>query len=125
MLSDTTIDTGTIQVYRETEFRVLGDTPATLNVDAVCADLAGMHRAHRVDCSAFITACNPYSEPFDETANAQRQSALARELNQRGLDFIDAIGQHPATDSLEMIFLGVSAHREGESQGFDPDCRRA
>ncbi|MDM0113943.1 DUF3293 domain-containing protein [Variovorax sp. J22R133] len=107
---DTTIDPGTIRAYRETEYRVLGDTPATLNVDAACVDLAAIHEAHRVDCSAFITACNPFSEPLGETANAQRQSAFARELARRGLAFINAIGQHPVGDwpgEASFLVLGL------------------
>ena len=95
-----------IRAYRETEYRVLGDTPAILHVDTRCVDLAAIHRAHRVECSAFITACNPYSEACDEVSNAERQATLALELKQRGLASIDAIGQHPSGDwSGEPSFL--------------------
>jgi hypothetical protein len=96
LFTETTIDPATVRAYRQTEYRVLGETPAILRIDAACAELAAIHPVHRVDCSAFITACNPHSSPSDELTNAQRQATLARELKQRGLAFIDAIGQHPS-----------------------------
>ncbi len=89
------IDPRTIQAYLETDYRVYGDAPMTLNVGVASPALADLHKACRVTTSAFVTACNPFSQAFDVPANIQRQAALARELKSRGLTFIEGIGQHP------------------------------
>lgn len=96
MFSDSAIDHHTIQSYLETDYRILGNDPSTMRIGVACPDLAALHKAHQADCSVFITACNPFSQAFDEAANAERQAALARELTQRSLRYIDGIGQHPS-----------------------------
>jgi hypothetical protein len=69
-----------------------------LQIGRVNPDLLAAHGRRKVNCSAFITACNPYSQPFDEAANSARQADLAIELSRRGLDFLPGIGQHPSND---------------------------
>ena len=95
MFSSSVIDPSTIQAFLGTDYRVHGDTPMTLNVGVASPTLADLHKASRVTTSAFITACNPFSQALDEAANIQRQVALASELKSRGLTFIEGIGQHP------------------------------
>ena len=90
------IDAGTVQAYRETEYRVHGDEPFTLRVGETCLALAGAHECHRVECSAYITACNPFSQILDDEANAERHAALGRELSKRSLARIKGLGQHPS-----------------------------
>lgn len=92
------IDAGTLQAYRETEYRVLGEQPLTLRVGQVSAGLLALHKSHKVPCSAFLTACNPFSQRCDDDANASRQAALAGELARRGLAFAAGIGQHPSNE---------------------------
>jgi hypothetical protein len=58
--------------------------------------LASEHKRHRVDCSAYITACNPFSQILDDKANVERHAALGREISQRRLTCIEGIGQHPS-----------------------------
>jgi Protein of unknown function (DUF3293) len=88
----------TIQAYLETHYRVHGEPGFTLRVGEVCPELATALQQQRVDCSAFLTACNPFSQPLDEPANAARQTALAQELSRRSLAFLPGIGQHPSND---------------------------
>jgi hypothetical protein len=95
-LFETIIDAGIVQAYRETEYTAHGDDPFTLRVGELCPALAAAHKRHRVDCSAYITACNPFSQTLDDAANAERHAALGRELGQRSLASIDGIGQHPS-----------------------------
>lgn len=92
------IDAATLRAYRETHYRVLGDTPVTLRIDQPSAALAALHQAHGVDCSAFITAANPFSQRCDDDANARRQQALAQELSALGWRTIEAAGEHPDND---------------------------
>ena len=111
MFSDSAIDQGTIQAYRETDYRILGDAPATLRIGVASPALAALHKAHHADSSAFITACNPFSQACDEAANAERQAALARELKLRSLSFIDGIGQHPSNQwpgEASFLVLGLT-----------------
>ncbi|NOV23372.1 DUF3293 domain-containing protein [Cupriavidus necator] len=90
------IDAATLRAYRETHYRVLGDRPMRLRIDQPSAALAALHQAHGVDCSAFITAANPFSQRCGDAANAQRQLALAQNLERMGLRAIAAAGEHPS-----------------------------
>ena len=93
---ETSIDASTVQAYLETEYRVQGDKPFTLKAGEVCPALAAAHKRYRVDCSAYITACNPLSQILDDEDNAERHAALGQELGRRSLTFIEGIGQHPS-----------------------------
>lgn len=86
----------TIRAYMETDFRVTAPEPFVLRVGIASEPLAQLHRLYRVDCCAFISACNPYSRLIGNDANAERQLELARELAGLGLTFLDGIGAHPA-----------------------------
>ncbi|MEN7528636.1 DUF3293 domain-containing protein [Cupriavidus sp. DL-D2] len=96
MLSDSAIPQDVIQAYLETHYHVHGNTPATLKVGEANPVLSALHEAAGVACSAYITACNPFSEEQEPARNAELQQALAETLRQRGLRYIDGIGQHPA-----------------------------
>ena len=85
-----------IQAYLETEYRVLGGSPLTLRPDYFSPELAMLHQALAVDCSAFITAYNACSRPTEAAVNRQQQVRLAGVLAARGLLTIDAQGVHPA-----------------------------
>ena len=98
LFSASVIDPRTVQAYLETEYRVHGEPGFTLRVGQVSADLLSAHKRQKADCSAFLTACNPFSEPFDAAANAARQAALAKELSRRSLMFLPGIGQHPSNE---------------------------
>jgi hypothetical protein len=98
LFTESRLPEGLIQAYRETRYLVLGGDGLTLVVDQPSAGLVDLHRQHRADCSAFITACNPFSAKLSREQNAKRQSELAKQLRQRGLPFVDGIGQHPANE---------------------------
>ena len=113
MFSDSVIDRDTVQAYLETDYRVLGDPVFTLNVGHESPALAALHKAHRVESSAFITACNPFSQSLDVPANEGRQKALAGELKFRSLPFVDGAGQHPSNQwPAEPSFLVLGVSRE-------------
>jgi len=100
LLFQSIIDAGTLQAYRETEFRVGGEEPFTLQLGEGCPALAATHKRYRVDCSSFITACSPFSQSLDEAENAKRHAALGVELAQRSLASVHGIGQHPSSQRL-------------------------
>ncbi|WP_227458829.1 DUF3293 domain-containing protein [Cupriavidus pauculus] len=95
MFSDSAIPQDVIQAYLETHYHVHGGTPTTLKVGEANPVLASLHETDCVACSAFITACNPFSEQQDPTSNLERQRALAHVLQQRGYRFVGGIGKHP------------------------------
>ncbi len=95
MFSESTLSQGLIQAYRETHYRVPAEG-LSLVIGQASPQLERLHRAHLVDCSAFITACNPFSAELTPAENAQRQQYLAVQLRSQGLDFVEGIGQHPS-----------------------------
>ena len=108
------IDPRTVQAYLETEYRVSGASGFTLRIGQANADLLSAHKRQEVDCSAFLTACNPFSEPYEAAANATRQAKLARELSCRGLFCLSGTGQHPSNVWLgEHGFLVFGLTLEG------------
>ena len=116
MFPDSVIDQRSIQAYLETNYYVHSDAPLTLNIGVANPTLAALHKAHRIESSAFVTACNPFSQAFDESANAARQAALARELQQRSLSYIEGIGQHPTNEWRELSFLVLGLSRESAKE---------
>ena len=94
LFSASHIDPDTIQAYLETEFRVFGDSPFVIHVGRWSEELASAHKSHQVECSAFITAWNPFSQIFSLESNQERQGALAEELARRSLSYVEGVGQH-------------------------------
>ena len=111
MFSNSTIDRSTIQAFLETHYLVRGDAPMTLQCGVFNPALAELHKASRVESSAFITACNPFSQLVDDMINANRQVDLAQKLRDNNLTFVDGIGQHPSGPWLgepSYLVLGLS-----------------
>ena len=113
MFQDSVIAQSSIQAYLDTDYHVDGATPLTLRVGIPNAGLAVLHKTHSVKSSAYVTACNPYSQALDDSANDARQAVLARELHQHGLTHIKGIGQHPTNGwPGEQSFLVLGLSRE-------------
>lgn len=94
------IQPDTLQAYRATHYEVhaddaLGSAAFSLKIDAVCEELMKVYAHHEVDCSAYLTACNPYSDRGDENRNPARQAALHAEIEKRGLRCFPGLGKHP------------------------------
>jgi hypothetical protein len=92
----TTIDPATVQAYRETNYGVQAADPFVLRIGEDSSDLMAAHQQHRVDCSAYITACNPFSQVCESEVNAERHAALGHELYLGRLTFLEGVGQHPS-----------------------------
>jgi hypothetical protein len=95
-----------IQVYRETEYRVLAEPAFVLRIAEASAELLDLYGRFGVSCAAFVTACNPYSASLADDDNRERQAKLERQLRSRSLRFLPGIGQHPSNEWLgEPSFL--------------------
>lgn len=95
MFQNSAIDPDTIRAYLETNYVVRGESSLILRVGQACPELAAIHRSHRVDCSAFLTAFNPFSQPLDEQENDRRHELLVQELKLRSLSVFEGYGSHP------------------------------
>ncbi len=98
MFSNSAIAPETVRAFLETEYHVLAEIPFILRVGVASAELQKSHERQKVCCSAFLTACNPFSKAFDTATNAVRQSALAGEISRRRLPCLQGIGKHPCND---------------------------
>ena len=115
MFPDTALSTDLIQAFLETHYRVHQDVPdappLTLRVGQASAALTALHRTHGVDCSAFLTAYNPFAQQVDDASNLQRQEALMQEVIRRSLVFLHGEGQHPTNGwpaEPSVLVLGLS-----------------
>ena len=110
-MSDSLIDTATLRAYLETDYRVEGQPAFTLRIGAISPELAATHRAHQVQSSAFISACNPFSQRLDAASNAARHAALEQQLCQSGLESLPGVGQHPANQwpgEASLLVFGIA-----------------
>ena len=85
----------TLAAYHETDYCVFGEPPLVLRIGIASEALAGLYRKHGVECAAFVTACNPFSENIGKEANATKQAELKNELQRRSLVFYEGEGRHP------------------------------
>jgi hypothetical protein len=109
-LNTSAIECGTVQAYRETEYRVHGRGSFTLKVAIACPELVAAHRHHQVDCSAYVTAFNPYSRRLSDKTNAARHAALGRWLHRQRMRAIEGMGQHPSNQwpgEASYLILGL------------------
>ena len=95
MFKDSIIAPETRQAYLQTHYSVFGESPLTLEVGIANPALAARYKELKVQSCAFITACNPLGQLLDAGVNADLQAALASELRQRSLVFVEGVGQHP------------------------------
>ncbi len=114
MFSASIIDPHTVRAYTETEYRVHGEPGFTLRVGVASADLLAAHARQGVDCSAYLTAWNPFSRKTDHATNAARQAELVDALSRLGLVCMPGLGRHPSNDwpgeeSVLALGLGLDA----------------
>lgn len=115
-LESSVLDAELLRAYRETHYCVYGPTPFVLRIDSASPPLAALHQRMGVSCSAFITACNPYSQAIGAEENARRHAALAADLARQGWVFFEGVGQHPDNGwPAEPSFLVLGLTREAAS----------
>lgn len=99
---DSILESSLILAYLDTNYGVavsgVGESPVgtfNLNVGAVSEDLIGLHKRHGVDCSAYVTPCNPLGESLGDSENESRLTGLRAELRKRSLRFLEGVGVNP------------------------------
>lgn len=85
-----------LEAYRRTEYRVADGSHAfVMRIDEPSDSLRTCHFAHGIECSAFITACNPRSVPTPAADNERAMARLARELEAGGYFVLEGHGVDP------------------------------
>lgn len=111
MRQDTLIPTETVQAFLATEFRVLSSIPFTLRLNQANAELQALYRQSDVQCAAFLTAWNPYSETRNASDNEGAQQCLLKEIDELKLCAIPGIGLDPSGEweaEPSCLVLGIS-----------------
>ncbi len=112
------IDASTLKAYRETEYGVEDDAPFYLSIGRFSEPLARLQARHGVDCSAYLTACNPFGRLAGAGFNARRQRQLADDLRGMNRLFLSGAGRHPnGTWPPEPSFLVLGLTR-GEARAL-------
>ena len=91
-----------------------GISSFSLRIGRHSAPLQALHSAQGVSCSAYITACNPYSQPLTAAQNVARHAALLRVLQRQGLAWLPGLGRHlagnwPGERSVLVLGLALDA----------------
>jgi len=105
------MDDDLIQAYKETHYTVQDAEPFVLRIGEASDAVLACHKLHRVECSAFITAWNPFSQQLTAQENEDRQQALIAEIKGRSLSFLPGVGQHPSNNwpgEESVLVLGLS-----------------
>lgn len=85
-----------LAAYRRTEYRVSDGAYAfVMRVDEPSDALYACHAAFSVDCSTFLTAWNPRSEPTPTDANEAAMARLDHELAALGYFTLAGLGVDP------------------------------
>lgn len=88
----------TVEAYRRAVYRVRAPSPWALRVGLTSPELIAAQRERSVDCSAFVTACNPNGRIADAAVNRRLQRELMAQLARLNLAFLPGVGEDPQGD---------------------------
>lgn len=105
------LDAALIKAYRETDYHVCSTPAFVLHVDHRSEALRALLARNRVKGAAFVTACNPRSQPLGDADNEARQRRLLDQLALRGLPTVPGVARHPGNgwpQEVSVLVLGVT-----------------
>jgi len=107
-----------VAAYRAARYHVSGAAePFDLTLDTPSRALDACHRAHGVECSAFLTAFNPGSRPTTSAANAAAAARLTQRLQDLGYSLLAGFGADPGgTWPAEESVLALGLEREAAAR---------
>lgn len=113
----TLLDPSLISAYESAKYHVRSAKPFILELGIRSDGIVDLSRRLSVNCVAFITAHNPYSEVLSDDENAKRNEQLKSELDKLGLTIFNGYGQDSAMkwkkeDSFVVFGLGLEAVKE-------------
>lgn len=110
-MNNTAIEDHIIKSYRETNYHIFSQPAFTLEIGNPSLELMNLHKKYSVDCSAFITAYNPFSHEAIERQNIDRNTKLANQLREQNHVLIEGIGKHPSNQwpgEPSFLVLGIT-----------------
>lgn len=103
---------GLWEAYKRTSFRV--DRPEesfTIRLGEISHSLDALLREHGLRDWAYLTACNPGSQPLSVEENEQRQRALISDVQAKGYPVFQGAGQPDNADDwapeASILVLGI------------------
>jgi hypothetical protein len=108
---ETDVSMDLVDAYAATNYVVQASRPFVLKIGAHCPELKELLKVSGVDCAAFLTASNPYSEPLSRDENDVRNQSLADALASRGYYTIQGLGTDPSgswQSEQSVLVLGIT-----------------
>ena len=89
------IDPALWEAYEKTHFIVQSTPEFVLKIGQYSEELKQLFIHRSLSTAAFITAYNPFSQQLSEDENLERQEKLVKEIQSRGLNLLQGLGQDP------------------------------
>ena len=89
------IDPALWEAYEKTHFIVQSNPEFVLKIGQYSEELKRLFTSNSLSTAAFITAYNPFSQQLSEGENLERQVKLVKEIQSRGLNLLQGLGQDP------------------------------
>ena len=89
------IDPTLWEAYEQTHFIVQSTPQFVLKIGQYSEEIKQLFKHHSLSTSAFITAYNPFSQQLSQDENLERQASLVKEIQSRGLNLLQGLGQDP------------------------------
>ena len=105
------IDSVLWKAYEQTDFIVHSAPEFVLNIGQFSDQLIQLFSFHKVTTAAFVTAYNPFSKQLSRDENSVQQSNFVKEVQSRGLSFLEGLGQHlnhKWEDEPSLLILGIA-----------------
>ena len=100
-----------VEAYKLACFKVLIEDNFLLRLDEINQQLVRLFAMDRVKSAAFITACNPFSQPTTDKENSAAQAKIEAEIKSFNLKFYPGQGEdltgHWAAESSALV-MGIS-----------------
>lgn len=108
--------------YLETEFHVYCDAPFAFRIGVYSAEIHALHQNKKSPCSAFVTACNPFSRSIGDKVNNRLHAELIDGQLAKGFQVIEGEGRHPggswAAEKSCLIFSADENYAVGLGKRF-------
>ena len=89
------IDPALWEAYEKTHFIVQSSPEFVLKIGQYSEELNQLFIHRSLSTAAFITAYNPFSQQLSEDENLELQEKLVKEIQSRGLNLLQGLGQDP------------------------------
>ena len=91
--TDTQTSAATVESYKSACFRILIEDGFILRLEEINQQLVRLFAINQVKSAAFITACNPFSQPTTDEENSAAQAKIEAEIKSFNLNFYPGQGE--------------------------------